>query len=183
MSSILLISGSPAITSRSAAVLTYAQRRLAAAGLDASLVSIRDFPADDLVLARYDSPSFTGFAKQVAAASALIVATPVYKAAYAGGLKALLDILPQTAFRGKTVLGIATGGSPAHQLVLDFSLKPLFSALGASDLHQGVYLVDKQVTADADGTLAFSDPEIASRLDAALDALAASARTRAPVLA
>ena len=181
--SVLLISGSPSASSRSAAVLAHAQRRLAAAGLEVAHVSIRDFPAEDLVLARYDSPAFAGFAKQVAAASAIIVATPVYKAAYAGGLKALLDILPQTAFRGKTVLGVATGGSPAHQLVLDFSLKPLFSALGASDLHQGVYLGDKQVAVSADGTLAFADAELATRVDAAIDALADSARSRAPVLA
>ena len=180
--SILLISGSPSATSRSGAVLAYARARYVAAGLDVALVSIRDFPAEDLVLARFDSPAFAGFAKQVAAAAAIVVATPVYKAAYAGGLKALLDILPQTAFRGKTVLGIATGGSPAHQLVLDFSLKPLFSALGASDLHQGVYLVDKQLTVSADGAqLAFSDPEISARLDSTLDALVASARARLPV--
>jgi len=178
--SLLLISGSSSASSRSGAVLEYARRRFGAAGLEVSLVSIRDFPAEDLVLARYDSPAFAGFVRQVAQASALVVATPVYKAAYSGGLKALLDILPQTAFRGKTVLGIATGGSPAHQLVLDFSLKPLFSALGASDLHQGVYLVDKQLAVGPDGALAFSDPELATRLDAALDALAAGARSRAP---
>lgn len=178
--SILLISGSPSPSSRSAAVLSHARARFAASGLPVEFVSIRDFPAEDLVLARYDSPAFAGFAKQVASASAIVVATPVYKAAYAGGLKSLLDILPQTAFRGKTVLGVATGGSPAHQLVLDFSLKPLFSALGASDLHQGVYLVDKQVAVAADGTLAFADSELGSRLDAALDALAESARARIP---
>jgi FMN reductase len=179
--SILLISGSPSPVSRSGAVLAYARDRFVSAGLPAELVSIRDFPADHLVLARYDSPAFKPFIEQVAAATAIVVATPVYKAAYAGGLKALLDILPQTAFRGKTVLGIATGGSPAHQLVLDYSLKPLFSALGASDLHQGVYLVEKQVTVSADGTqLAFADPELSARLDTALDALAASrARTLA----
>lgn len=177
--SILLVSGSPSASSRSAAVLAYAKNRYVDAGLDVALVSIRDFPAEDLVLARYDSPAFAGFVRQVAAASAIVVATPVYKAAYSGGLKTLLDILPQTAFRGKTVLGIATGGSPAHQLVLDYSLKPLFSALGASDLHQGVYLTDTQLTVSADGTrLAFADPELAARLDAALDALAASVRDR-----
>ncbi len=66
--------------------------------------------------------------------SAVVVATPIYKAAYTGGLKALFDILPQSALRGKTVLPLATGGSPAHLLAIDYALKPVLSALGASDL-------------------------------------------------
>jgi FMN reductase len=108
------------------------------------LVSVRDFPADDLILAKYDSPAFDGFKQQVSNALGIIVSTPVYKAAYTGSLKALLDILPQYAFRGKTILPIASGGSPGHLLAIDYAIKPVLSTLGASDVLQGVYLVDQQ---------------------------------------
>lgn len=177
--SILLISGSPSATSRSGAVLERALRHFETHGIPARVVSIREFPAEDLVLARYDSPSFDEFKKLVENAAGIVVSTPVYKAAYAGGLKALLDILPQTALRGKTVLPIVTGGSPAHQLAIDYALKPVLSALGASDLHQGVYIVDKQLALGADGTLTFAD-DLGTRLDAAIAALAASVKSRQP---
>ena len=180
MPSILLISGSPSATSRSAALLNQARTRFAGAGLDTHLFTLREFPAEDLILGRYDSPAFDYLKKQLEAASAVVIATPVYKAAYAGGLKALLDILPQTALRGKTVLPLVTGGSPAHQLVIDYALKPVLAALGATDLHQGVYIVDKQISIAPDVTPVFSDPELAARVDTAFSALATSAHSRQP---
>ncbi|MCX6938346.1 MAG: NADPH-dependent FMN reductase [Verrucomicrobia bacterium] len=180
MPSILLISGSPSASSRSAALLNQARARFAGAGLDTHLFTLRDFPAEDLILGRYDSPAFDSLKKHLEAASAVVVATPVYKAAYAGGLKALLDILPQTALRGKTILPLVTGGSPAHQLVIDYALKPVLAALGATDLHQGVYVVDKQVSVGPDGTPQFSDSELAFRVETAFSALAAAALSRQP---
>src|ERR1700751_212176 len=102
MAEILLISGSPTASSKSAALLEYSRTWLREkAPFESVLVSVRDFPADDLILARYDSPAFDGFKQQVSNALGIIVSTPVYKAAYTGSLKALLDILPQYAFRGK----------------------------------------------------------------------------------
>ena len=62
---------------------------------------------------------------QVANAQLIVVATPVYKAAYSGLLKVFLDLLPQTALAGKTVLPLATGGSPHHMLALDCALRPV----------------------------------------------------------
>jgi FMN reductase len=173
MSSILLISGSPSTTSRSAAVLEYARRHVVSQGIEARLVSVRDFPAEDLLYGRYDSPVFDELKRLVERATAIVVATPIYKAAYAGGLKALLDILPQYAFRGKTVLPLATGGSPSHQLAIDYALKPVLSALGASDILQGVYIVEKQVTIGGDGSAVFAD-EVKERFDAALGELKGS---------
>ncbi|MGC4073019.1 MAG: NADPH-dependent FMN reductase [Nibricoccus sp.] len=180
MAHILLLSGSPSNTSRSAAVLELARRRFAAENIDARILSIRDFPAEDLILAKYDSPAFNEIKQLVEKASALVVSTPVYKASYSGGLKALLDILPQTALRGKIVLPIATGGSPAHQLAIDYALKPVLSALGASDIHQGVYIVDKQLTVGADGSLTFSE-DLGERFSAAIAHLAVQVKARLPV--
>jgi len=108
------------------------------------------------------------------------VATPVYKAAYTGALKALLDILPPQALRGKTVLPIATGGSPAHLLVLDYALKPVLGALGASDILQGVYAIDGQLQLDKEG-YQFIDMEIRERFDRELDSLATKVKAPAYV--
>lgn len=181
MPSVLLLSGSPSLHSRSSALLAHAQRTFLAAGLDATVRSVRDFPADDLIHARYDSPAFAEIKALIQAATALVVATPIYKAAYTGSLKALLDILPQTALRGKVVLPIATGGSPAHLLAIDYALKPVLSALGATDLHQGVYVTDKQLTVGPDGQPVFTDTELHARFEEAVARLTAQVRGLSPV--
>jgi FMN reductase len=178
MSDILLISGSPSTPSRSGALLEYGVERLGAEGLSTELVSVLDYPAEDLILGKYDSSAFEATKRLVSEARGLIVATPVYKAAYTGALKALLDILPPQALRNKTVLPLATGGSPAHMLVLDYSLKPVLGALGASDILQGVYVTDGQLQLGKNGYL-FVDVEVKERFDRELDSLAA--KVKAPV--
>ena len=182
MSSILLISGSPSATSRSGSLLEYARRHFVSAGITAELVGLRDFPAEDLVLGKYESPAFDDVKSLLAEASAVVVATPIYKAAYTGGLKALLDVLPQTALRGKTVLPLATGGSPAHQLSIDYALKPVLSALGATDLLQGVYVVDNQLRVGPDGQPEFADDALRTRFEDAVAQLAGIVTSPSPAL-
>lgn len=177
MAAIVLLSGSPSPKSRSAALLNYAAARLNAAGLKTVQFGLTDFPAEDLVLGRYGSAAFEPLTRQVADAPALVVCTPIYKAAYSGGLKTVLDMLPQTALRGKTVLPLATAGSPAHQLAIDYALKPVLSALGATDVLQGVYLIDALLKVREDGSLDI-DPELHERLDRSIDRLAAAAKGR-----
>ena len=178
MAPLVLLSGSPSAKSRSAALLKYASERLRANACESVSYSILDFPAEDLVLGRYDSAAFAELNRHVAEAKGLIVCTPIYKASYSGGLKTILDILPQTALRGKIVLPLATAGSPAHQLAIDYALKPVLSALGATDLLQGVYLVDALYKVAEDGTLLLPD-ELKERLDRSLDQLAGAVRGRA----
>jgi FMN reductase len=179
MSTIVLISGSPSVSSKSAAVLEYARSQLGAEKLTATIVSVRDFPPEDLILGKYESPAFDRIKKLIEGSAGLIVSTPIYKAAYSGALKTLLDILPQSALRGKTVLPIATGGSPSHLLAIDYALKPVLSALGATDLLQGVYIVDKQLTLLSDGELGFADDDVRTRLHDAIAHLIANVKSDA----
>ncbi len=180
MAEILLISGSPTASSKSAALLEYSRGWLRdRASFETALVSVRDFPADDLILAKYDSPSFYVFKQQVSNATGIIVSTPVYKAAYTGSLKALLDILPQYAFRGKTILPIASGGSLGHLLAIDYAIKPVLSTLGASDVLQGVYLVDQQLHIE-NGQPVIAD-EVRQRLDESLAQFVANLEIRSTV--
>ena len=172
---VLLIAGSPTSPSRSSALLSYAAAYIHRHGLATSTVSVRDFPAEDLVQAKYDSPVFEDFRAKIAAASGLIIATPIYKASYTGSLKALLDILPQSSLRGKTILPLATGGSPGHLLAIDFALKPVLAVLGASDIQQGVYVVDSQFEYTTDGFTLEAD--LQARFDEGLDRLAQTVKS------
>lgn len=163
MTRVLLINGSPSPVSRSTALLDHARAALAGAGIEVSQTSILDFPAEDLVQARYGSQSFAPFIEAVAAASGIVVSTPVYKASFSGGLKALLDILPQEALLGKAILPLASAGTISHLLAIDYALKPVLSVLGARDIEQGVFAVDDQFEKHEGGYSL--RPELVERLD------------------
>ncbi len=171
MPDIVLVSGSPSASSRATAILEHARRRFAGQQLDVAAIHVRELPAEDLIHARYDSAVFDEAKALVAGAAGVVVATPIYKASYTGTLKTFLDILPQGALRGKIVLPIACGGSPAHLLAIDYALKPVLSTLGATDLLQGVYAVDDQAKVSPEGAL-WMHPDLQTRLDGALDQLA-----------
>ncbi len=143
--SILLIAGSPSERSRSAALLDAVQLHLELRGAQVERVLIRDLSPQALVLADVAHPSIAQALAKVARAQAIVVATPIYKAAYSGVLKLFLDLLPQTAFKGKTVLPMATGGSPNHMLALDYALRPVLQSLGADHILSGVFATDGQV--------------------------------------
>lgn len=163
MTNILAISGSPSHPSRTYGIVEYASTLLAKEGFYSDIFSVRDFPAEDLVFGRYDSPNLEHPKELLAKADAVIIATPIYKAAYTGLLKTFLDLLPQKALLGKVVLPIATGGTLAHLLAIDYALKPVLSELGARHLLGGVYAVDKQIQRQEDGSIQL-DEEIDQRL-------------------
>ena len=166
MSLVLGLLGSPSIRSRSAALLGQLEQRLAAAlgGTQAvERLALRELPPDALLRGDGGEPAIAGAIAAVAEAPLLLVATPIYKAAYSGLLKAFLDLLPQDALRGKTVVPLATGGSAAHLLALDYALKPVLGALGARDIRDAVYATDAQLPAEGDGYVPVA--ELALRLD------------------
>ncbi len=162
MTNVLAISGSPAHPSRTYGIVEYASTLLAQEGFHTDIFSVRDFPAEDLVFGRYDRPNLEQ-PKALLAKDAVIIATPIYKAAYTGLLKTFLDLLPQKALLGKVVLPIATGGTLAHLLAIDYALKPVLSELGARHLLGGVYAVDKQIQRQEDGSIQLEE-EIDQRL-------------------
>lgn len=164
MSAVLVISGSPSRTSRTERVARLVARRIAVRGAQASLLDVRDLPAEDLMHARFAAPSIASALERVAAADGVVVATPVYKAAYSGLLKTFLDVLPQHGLRGKVVLPLATGGSTAHVLAIDYALRPVLSSLDPLHVVNGLFLLDKQITLRDDGE-AELEPEVTERLD------------------
>jgi FMN reductase len=71
---------------------------------------------------------------------------------------------------GKTILPLAVGGSIAHLLAIEYALKPVLSVLGATEILNTVYLVDKQI--ERLGTNDYQiDEEAEKRLSAELQKL------------
>ena len=145
MATIATISSSPSDVSRTDAVLSYVTKRLLSHGHKVTPIVLRDLPAEPLLRGRADDPEIQSAIDTLAAADAVVVTTPVYKAACSGLLKVFLDLLPQYALRGKTVLPLATGGTPAHVLVIDYALRPVLTSLGAGAIGQGWFVLSSHV--------------------------------------
>ena len=180
--SVLLIAGSPSTPSRSAALLDAVEQRLNLRGVAVERLHIRDLSPQALILADFGHPSIAGATAQVARARAIVVATPVYKAAYSGVLKVFLDLLPQTALKEKHVLPLATGGSPNHMLALDYALRPVLQSLGAAHILPGIYATDSQVVVLSEGGYQIH-ADIAERLDVRVKTLIAEALKEIPSVA
>ena len=176
---VLLIAGSPSERSRSAALLDAAGQRLAGRGAHLDQVHIRDLSPQALLLADVSHRSISQAIDQVARAQVVVVATPVYKAAYSGFLKVFLDLLPQSAFKDKLVLPLATGGSPHHMLALDYALRPVLQSLSARHILPGIYATDAQIALTPEGAYHIH-ADIGLRLDEAVSTLL-SAGFREPV--
>ena len=180
--SALLIAGSPSERSRSAALLDAVSQRLHSRGALVDRIHIRDLSPQALLLADFGHPTVVSAIDQVADASVLVVATPVYKAAYSGVLKVFLDLLPQTALKGKTVLPLATGGSPHHMLALDYALRPVLQSLGAKHILPGIYATDSQVPLSPEGSYSVHS-DVAVRLDDAVNLIITETLRPAPPVA
>ncbi|MET8786466.1 MULTISPECIES: NADPH-dependent FMN reductase [unclassified Streptomyces] len=182
MAAILSVSGSPSATSRTARLLRHLDDRLRQQGHDVIALDVRSLPADALLGADFRHPAIAEAAALFDRADGVVIGTPVYKAAYAGLLKSLLDLLPQYALTGKTVLPLATGGSTAHVLAIDYALRPVLSSMGASHIVQGWFTVDKDISVGDDGTLTVA-PGAAEALAQVTDQFSAVLGGRTTVLA
>ena len=177
--SIVALAGSPSADSRSTALLRHVLSRLDPLVARSEIV-LRDLPAIALVRAEFDDPAIRRAREQVAAARFVVIATPIYKASFSGLLKTFLDLLPQDALRGKTVLALGTGGSAAHLLALDYALKPVLAALGARHILDSIYAVDAQFTPHAvHGHVAHDD--VTRRIERALEDGPISLRPASPL--
>ncbi|GIM45175.1 FMN reductase (NADPH) [Collibacillus ludicampi] len=169
MENIVTLSGSPSLSSRLSHVLEFVHDRLAENGFQADWIRVRDLPPEDLIYARYDSPAIEQANALISKASAVIVASPVYKASYTGVLKTFLDLIPQGGLRNKIVLPLLIGGTSAHLLAIEYALKPVLSTLGARTILQGVYVLESQVQRDGDKAELHEDIQV--RLEDAIHEL------------
>jgi FMN reductase len=97
--------------------------------VDTARAAVAGFPGEQLQAA----------IDRLAAADAIIAATPVYKAAISGLFKSFVDVVDDDLIVAKPVLLAATGGAARHALVIDDQMRPLFAYLRALTLPTSVY--------------------------------------------
>lgn len=181
MPTVLSVSGSPSAASRTTGLLRHLDERLRRQGHEVTALDVRTLPAEALLGADLTHPAISRAAALFARADGIVIGTPVYKAAYSGLLKALLDLLPQYALSGKTVLPLATGGSTAHVLAIDYALRPVLTSMDAAHVVPGWFTVDRDVALAADGTATVA-PAAAEALAAVTDAFSAALAVHRPVV-
>lgn len=173
MSRLLTVSGSPSASSRGNALSLYLGSQLRARGFSVDHLSVRDLPAEAILRADFADPAIRASQAAVNAADGLVIVTPIYKASFSGVLKAWLDLLPQDALRGKTVLPMATSGSLAHALALDYALRPVLQSLGAHHVVQSHLVTDAQIELQPTGEVRLHESAV-ERLGASVEALVGS---------
>ncbi|XHE16818.1 NADPH-dependent FMN reductase (plasmid) [Agrobacterium deltaense] len=151
---LLAISASPSATSSSARL---ADHVLELCALDPSVrlshLRLSELDPRALMFADDRDLGISRAVKMVADADGIILVTPIYKASFTGLLKCFLDLLPQFALVGKAVLPLATGGSLAHALALDYGLRPVLQSMGARHVVQALLILQSHMTTDDMGLL------------------------------
>lgn len=180
MADILIINGSPSLNSKTRALLNNVAGVLEAQGHAVRRLNVRDLTAEDLVLARTEAPGIAAAVAEVERAQGVVIGTPIYKAAYSGLLKTFLDLLPQFALDKKTVLPLATGGTLAHVLALDYGLRPVLASLNARHIVGSYFVLDRGMLVDENGVAAL-DPEVEAKYLVAVRAFTDSLERHAPL--
>lgn len=143
---IVTIAGSPKSLSRSSSLLSYLSQQLTVKEQHhLKHFSLDQFDAHALIQGDFGHASIKAFQDAVAWADGVVIATPIYKASISGVLKTILDVLPQNGLEHKVILPVATGGSVAHLLAIDYALKPVLGAMKAQHILSGVYAQDSQI--------------------------------------
>lgn len=166
MSEIITLSGSPSLNSGSEKVLKYLGSLLEREGFSVTHLSVKNVSYEDLFEGNYNSPAIKDIATLIQNSKGVLIGSPVYKSAYTGVLKALIDLLPQDVLSRKPVLPLMTGGSPSHLLAIEYTLKPLLASLKAHNL-KGIYLMDRQIDKQKENPII--DEEVLRRTKKQLD--------------
>lgn len=179
---IVAISGSLSHPSRTATLLTAFLERAAARGAGTALVNVADFAAElggALSPAQWSERVAAAY-RQVFAADALLIGTPVYKASYTGLLKHFFDLIDPRELRGKIVALSANGGADRHALVIEHQLRPLAGFFEMYSAPSGLFVRDGDFQKLADGGYALNQPDVLCRIDEVVGQVLALAGVRQP---
>jgi FMN reductase len=84
----------------------------------------------------------TRLVEEVASYDVVVFASPTYKAALTGLLKAFLDRFPGSGLRQVVAVPLMLGAGPGHALAVETSLRPVLTELGATVPVRGLYLLE-----------------------------------------
>jgi FMN reductase len=167
MSTVLLLSGSPSPDSRTGVLLAHTGSWLAERGHDVATLHVRELPTSALLVSNTEHPAIRAALSLVHRADGLIVASPVYRAAYSGLVKAFLDLLADNALARKVVLPLATGGTQGHLVAIDYALRPMLTAMGADRLVPGCFVLDRLIQPGEEGGAI--EPDARAAVDRSLE--------------
>ena len=139
MTTVAVVVGNPKPHSRTLAAATHVARELS--GEPDLVVDLAELgPA----LLDWADPQVTDLVKQVGAADLTVFASPTYKAAYTGLLKLFLDRFAGGTGLSGLAVPVMLGGSPAHSLAPELTLRPVLTEIGGTVPGRGLYVVDAQ---------------------------------------
>jgi FMN reductase len=93
----------------------------------------------------WSDPELSRLTAEVAAADLAVFASPTYKAAYTGMLKAFLDRYGNNGLAGTVAVPVMTGGWPGHLLAVEVHLRPVLVELGATVPARGLYVTEPEL--------------------------------------
>jgi FMN reductase len=135
-----VVVGNPKPASRTLAAATYVARSLT----DAEPDLVVDLATLGPAVLDWSDENVSGLVKEVGEADLVVVASPTYKGAYTGLLKVFLDRFAGGTGLGGLAVPLMLGGSPAHSLAPELTLRPVLTELGATVPGRGLYVVDAQ---------------------------------------
>jgi FMN reductase len=157
-----LVYGAATPPGRLSAALDHAAERIAAGGVVISRVDLSEL-ALPFAPAELDEAG-SDAVQAVSRASAILLASPVYRASFPGVLKNFFDHLPVETLTAKPVGWVVVGASAHHYLGVDRHLRDVLAWFGAVALPTSVYLTNADFVSGKPGTAAAAE----------LDALAAA---------
>jgi FMN reductase len=135
-----VVVGNPKPASRTLSAATHVARELA--GAEPELVidlvtlgpSILDWADEDV----------THLVKQVGESDLVVFASPTYKGTYTGLLKLFLDRFAGGTGLNGVAIPLLLGGSPAHSLAPELTLRPVLTEIGGTVPGRGLFVIDRQ---------------------------------------
>lgn len=163
-----VVVGNPKPASRTLSAATHVARELT--GREPDLVV--DLATLGSAVLDWSDADVNHLVEQVGASDLVVFASPTFKATYTGLLKVFLDRFAGGNGLSGVAIPLMLGGSAAHSLAPELSLRPVLTEIGGTVPGRGLYLIDST----HDDPAAYAEWVSATR--PAVDALLGAGRRR-----
>ncbi|GAA3702605.1 NADPH-dependent FMN reductase [Gordonia hankookensis] len=133
-----VVVGNPKPASRTLTAATYVATQLSGAEPDL----IVDLATLGAAILDWSDDGIAALVEQVGKADLVVFASPTYKAAYTGLLKLFLDRFAGGTGLSGVAIPLMLGGSPAHSLSPELTLRPVLTEIGGTVPGRALYVVD-----------------------------------------
>ncbi len=130
---------------------TTAELERAGDEVDTHVIEVRDLARDvaNNLVTGFPSAALKAAVDAVAGADGLVAVAPTFRASFGGMFKSFVDVLDENALDGKPVLLGATGGTARHSLVLENSIRPVFTYMHAVVVPTSVFAATEDWAGEA----------------------------------